>query len=900
MRSVLSSMIAAIDHELAERKGQEGGERRKIRLTRVHSVGRTDGGWLFAGVAGYQARVDEGAEVDVLSNSGALLGVGEILQISFNEVLFVVDSDISRSQSVVLELSDDFILERLAERLAALTGSASSSQLGLSRWLLPGELQAPQRGMGAERESGLADLHRLNRQQNDARATAASHPVSFLWGPPGTGKTTTLGAIVTDYAQAGQRVLLLSNTNVAVDTALRSVCQEFENRGLGSRLEEGAVLRFGQIVRDDVADSYGEWTSMEGQVVQRLGTDAYQVDRELARATKSARAQLDGWKDAPPPEGEPSRAVHEHHVLRRRQSRAWAMEYSLREERRKALRRQIRDQEAAALAGAAVTCTTVYKAYLNKAVFDSHWDAVVVDEASMVPLPAVVLMATKATSSLLIAGDFRQLPPVTEADSPEVLEWLGNDAFHFSGVASAVARGERPAHLSVLSVQHRMAPEISALVSSNFYPEARLVDSDDVRSRVVGTHELLCGPENLLVVDTTDLGPWAARDAWGSPYNLLHGLVSCALAEQAGRTGLLGAEQGVGAVAPFRAQAELLDAAFRGSAAMHSPGTVGQHAGTVHRFQGNEKNVVVLDLTASRPLTIPRWFGEEAIDSTGPRLINVAISRARHQLILLADRSRLKDDDAPIIAKVLEGAIQSGSVVPARDILEGVALFAESLEDVLSSALSTVALQVQSRWAMDNRGLLIAAAERGVKVSLFTNAPKGWKAGPRMRSWAQALETLHQHNVRVYVRDRASGTVCVVDGQRAWVWGRLAPVTQAVGFESHSFAEATLKLLGRRPIYPNSGPFGEAACPACGRILARRSGRSGDYTTCWSESCRQQVDLGRCEDDDCTGWFVLKASGTRHFGGCSMFPECPRTREITESEAEQIRAASPFVADGWN
>ncbi|MDQ2777030.1 MAG: AAA family ATPase [Acidobacteriota bacterium] len=48
---------------------------------------------------------------------------------------------------------------------------------------------------------------------------------SYLWGPPGTGKTTTLGYLVAEYLQArkASRILLVSSTNVASDTALLSV-----------------------------------------------------------------------------------------------------------------------------------------------------------------------------------------------------------------------------------------------------------------------------------------------------------------------------------------------------------------------------------------------------------------------------------------------------------------------------------------------------------------------------------------------------------------------------------------------------------------------------------------------------------------------------------------------------
>ncbi|MBV9499363.1 MAG: AAA family ATPase [Acidobacteriaceae bacterium] len=50
------------------------------------------------------------------------------------------------------------------------------------------------------------------------------HNTSFLWGPPGTGKTHTIGRMVAAHLAGSQeRVLLLSSTNVAVDQAIVSV-----------------------------------------------------------------------------------------------------------------------------------------------------------------------------------------------------------------------------------------------------------------------------------------------------------------------------------------------------------------------------------------------------------------------------------------------------------------------------------------------------------------------------------------------------------------------------------------------------------------------------------------------------------------------------------------------------
>jgi DNA replication ATP-dependent helicase Dna2 len=54
--------------------------------------------------------------------------------------------------------------------------------------------------------------------------------VGFLWGPPGTGKTRTLGALLASYLLQfpTKKVLLLSTTNAAVDLALTATDRALE------------------------------------------------------------------------------------------------------------------------------------------------------------------------------------------------------------------------------------------------------------------------------------------------------------------------------------------------------------------------------------------------------------------------------------------------------------------------------------------------------------------------------------------------------------------------------------------------------------------------------------------------------------------------------------------------
>jgi hypothetical protein len=70
-----------------------------------------------------------------------------------------------------------------------------------------------------------AQLHNLRPLQAEAAAKALSNEVSYLWGPPGTGKTFTLSRISDLLFASGKRALICSNTNQAVDQVLYALCQ---------------------------------------------------------------------------------------------------------------------------------------------------------------------------------------------------------------------------------------------------------------------------------------------------------------------------------------------------------------------------------------------------------------------------------------------------------------------------------------------------------------------------------------------------------------------------------------------------------------------------------------------------------------------------------------------------
>lgn len=82
----------------------------------------------------------------------------------------------------------------------------------------------------------------LNRGQQRALAAMTSEGGRFVWGPPGTGKTTVITSAVHEALAKNKTVLITSHTNVAVDNVLKGLVEDDLKYSLG-------IMKPGKVVR---------------------------------------------------------------------------------------------------------------------------------------------------------------------------------------------------------------------------------------------------------------------------------------------------------------------------------------------------------------------------------------------------------------------------------------------------------------------------------------------------------------------------------------------------------------------------------------------------------------------------------------------------------------------------
>ena len=223
----------------------------------------------------------------------------------------------------------------------------------------------------------------------------------------------------------------------------------------------------------------------------------------------------------------------------------------------------------------------------------------------MAPIPALWVAASLAEKNAVVVGDFKQLPPIVQSKHELARKWLGRDVFEAAGLTESDGRPPFPSMLCPLFEQHRMHPDIGALPNYFVYHNQlkhRTSTRDD--NEFAEWYDNGWGFDApVLVVDTASLGAWVtsvSRSGNSSRLNYLSATVCTDIAARMLRPNRTlykpGERPRILLVCPYRPHARLMELFVR---EQKMSGEV--VAGTAHSFQGNEADVVILDLVNDEP-----------------------------------------------------------------------------------------------------------------------------------------------------------------------------------------------------------------------------------------------------------------------------------------------------------
>ncbi|MGI5324088.1 AAA domain-containing protein [Actinomadura nitritigenes] len=698
----------------------------------------------------------------------------EVARMPDGKIRATTEADLgARSVNAQLVEDDTAGLVSLAERLEQIGAGAPAMNLTAAGWLV---------GQGKPKIGRCADAERfvpgfrsrqLNTRQRLAVERALDSELTFVWGPPGTGKTEVVASIVEGCYRQGLRVLFLAPTHVSVDQALLRMCDLLARE---PEFESGLVQRAGDIAVASLAAKYGEQID-RGRIAERL---AGELDAEIARVT----TELAGVRGGIARHEEAARASTERHELGRRlaaarqsvlgaeagmnaaagqvtrvreqmtgigipsgmfaqrkQAKLDALDSELYHHRRiwetyqqqrgvASADYQRCEAELAAIDSALpgilarvqglaplarlredagllqqrlddlqrqrqkiadtvrgrcrVLGTTVSKAVQTRRLLDEV-DVVVIDEAGMVNLPSAWCAAGMARKRVVLAGDFRQLPAVTRGsnsrsasaqDREHSRSWMDRDAFHAAGLVDPQG-GVRGAdsRMIALNEQYRMRQAICAVVNEVAYPDAPLLTGRKDGTRLPPS-PLIDSP--LVLIDTSSRVPDRGRRNAHTTnavheaviHELIRGLQYDTVLPARKHTGLAegeGPADRLAVICPYKNQKKVLNTSLTHRFGETYDGVVD----TVHRFQGSQRPLVVIDTVAGAGDRLGYFYEGIGLSSATCRLLNVALSRAQDHLVLVANTEFMHRNLSPAseAARMLEYFERHAQRLPVEELV---------------------------------------------------------------------------------------------------------------------------------------------------------------------------------------------------------------------------------------
>ncbi|MCC5789316.1 MAG: AAA family ATPase [Opitutales bacterium] len=274
-------------------------------------------------------------------------------------------------------------------------------------------------------------------------------------------------------------------------------------------------------------------------------------------------------------------------------------------------------------AGAYVIGATPFVAR-GKRLSGVDFDCVVMDEASQMSLP-LAIMGMLSAEVYIIVGDSKQLPPVLQSVAP-------GEAENFSIFRALEKNRERV----ILTHTYRMNAEIAAWSGERFYRSALQAAPQVAERRLALSRKALGSPWIGKVLDPQHSLVWVSTNAPGTRhYSMEEATAVRDLVQTLWLHGVKPTD--IGVVTPFRRQARIIRSLLRKPEGVESDLFARLVVDTVERMQGQEREVVLVSTAASDP-----GFLRHLRDFLYlPARLNVAVSRAKTKVILLASRDFL-------------------------------------------------------------------------------------------------------------------------------------------------------------------------------------------------------------------------------------------------------------------
>lgn len=426
------------------------------------------------------------------------------------------------------------------------------------------------------------------------KSAMATEDLYFLQGPPGTGKTTAIVEMIlqTLKAKPNARILVASETHVAVDNALDRLCL------IGDESIHSKTMRYPRYAITEYESKHTAGTAAEiraNEVWNQALEFAPQLTNMLYNLLEQGEFENGEVKV---PRWQFKNLADNHQII-------------------------------------GVTCNQIDHLLDEDS---EEFDLVIVDECSKATLPEWI-MAMSVGHKCILVGDHKQLPPTFCEEESDALDTLAEAKARLikDGVIDKIFEHLPITMKGQLSKQYRMLPHIGSFISKNFY-------NGNLRHHREDTDH-----------DFTHFG-WFTYDSRGYRVPIEHGgvlenqreieIITHSLVEMCSRRKPKAAKSkqrklSVAVITPYRAQCRALREAIN---KLDIREYLAVEVDTVDAFQGRQADIVFFSFVRT---TGPATFYADS------RRMNVAISRARDAVYLIGDRKYIKSKNINVLNTLL-------------------------------------------------------------------------------------------------------------------------------------------------------------------------------------------------------------------------------------------------------
>jgi len=536
------------------------------------------------------------------------------------------------------------------------------------------------------------------------------------------------------------------------------------------------------------------------------------------------------------------------------------------------INQQLDEIQKRILSEARLIATTLTKTFVAKQFPDTPFDVLILDEASMAPLPHLYWAATRCRGYITIVGDFLQLPPICISEEGMAQKWLGRSIFYVLGINCVKEATEDP-RVTQLDTQYRMAPEISSIPNRFFYDNT-LKDHLSTNNRRLDDG---VSKSPLVLIETASINPWCSRLSAGGRFNLYNALLCCTLAKKI----IPNISDGrIGIITPYAAQARLINKVAKDWEILDRIRT-----STVHRFQGGEAPIIIFDTVEGSGTKVAPILDDQKPGSDAKLLLNVAITRAKNRFYLVGHTKHLLSDlhADSVLARIIHHFYGNAEIILSESLMDSYFsndfekwadtlvtttmnsppvyghlyternFFGKFIQDLKTSKARIIILSPflsvrRSSFFMD---FFRATKGREINIRVYTR-PKNQQTGEMANQADIVIDQLRSIGVSVIERRSMHQKVAIIDDAIAW--------------------EGSLNILSHKDSEEH---------------MRRFEGLSTVEEIIRDLELDEEMPTGnqteeKCPEPGCDGYLVVRTKYGRKFFGCSNYSKkkCRYTRRL--------------------